>query len=62
MNLHSDKRYTVTREWCGYEAPRYVVRFCGEWIESYSTRGAALMRAAGESAKRRGCLVLEAVE
>jgi hypothetical protein len=50
MNLRSDKRYTITREWCGYEKPQYVVRFCGEWIASHSTHGAALMRASCEAA------------
>ncbi len=62
MNLRSDKRYTITREWCGDEKPRFVVRFCGDWISCHTTQGAALMRAAGESASRRGCLVVGAVE
>lgn len=27
-----DARYTANLEFCGYDAPRYVPRFCGEWI------------------------------
>lgn len=61
MNLHSDNRYTINREWCGYETPMWVVRFCDEWISCHKTKGAALMIAAGESAKRRGALIIEEV-
>lgn len=53
--LKSDPRYTVTLEHCGDTAPRFIVRFCGEWVSKHATQGAALMRAAGESARRRGC-------
>lgn len=60
-NLKSDPRYTITREWCGHEKPRFIVRFCGEWVSDHTTQGAALMRATGEAAQRRGCLVLEEV-
>jgi|AACY02.2.fsa_nt_gi hypothetical protein len=61
MNLRSDKRYTVTREWCGYESPMWVVRFCDEWVSCHKYRDAALIRAAGESARRRGALIIEGV-
>ena len=27
-----DSRYTVALEWCGYDQPRNVARFCGEWL------------------------------
>jgi hypothetical protein len=27
-----DKRYSADPEFCGYETPRYVARFCGEWL------------------------------
>lgn len=60
--LPSDKRYTVSREWTGKEKPQFVVRFCDEWLGSRGTYGAAVMLAAGESAARRGALVVEAVE
>jgi hypothetical protein len=28
----TDKRYTIAREYCGYDTPRWVARFCGDWI------------------------------
>lgn len=37
-----DQRYTVTREWCGESQPRWIARFCGEWLrdsEIWPTRG-----------------------
>lgn len=54
--IASDKRYTVTREFTGHASgkPRFVLRFCGERIEDFSTYPAAVLRAAGESAIRRG--------
>lgn len=60
-NLKSDPRYTVTLEWCGHEKPLYIVRFCGEWVSKHMTKGAALMRATGEAAQRRDCLVVSEV-
>ena len=62
MNLRSDNRYTINREWCGHETPMWVVRFCDEWISCHKTKGAALMIATGESAKRRGALIIEEVK
>jgi len=60
-NLKSDPRYTITREFCGHEKPLYIVRFCDEWVSKHTTKSAALMRATGEAAQRRGCLVVEAI-
>lgn len=34
-NGNQDKRYSVALEFCGYETPRYVARFCGDWISSH---------------------------
>ena len=62
MHLRSDKRYTITREWCGYETPMHVVRFCGEWVSCHKYKDAAVLRAVGEAARRRGALVIEGVE
>lgn len=36
-----DTRYTVAREYCGYETPRQVARYCGHWISSHETESAA---------------------
>lgn len=27
-----DPRYTIAREYCGHDTPRWVVRFCREFI------------------------------
>lgn len=37
-----DRRFTITREFfCGYPKPRYVARFCGNWIVQAATRAEA---------------------
>lgn len=36
-----DGRWSIAQEWCGKEEPQYVLRFCGEWVESYPTASAA---------------------
>ena len=56
--VRSDQRYTVTREHTGNPAKKFVVRFCGDWVDSFATYPGAVMRAAGESAVRRGALVV----
>lgn len=58
MKLHSDHRYTVTLEFCGEANPQWIVRFCGEWVSKHANKGAALIRAVGEAARRRDALVL----
>lgn len=56
--VSSDKRYTVTKEFCGYPEARFVVRFCGEWVAQSLFYSSAVTRAVGESAVRRGALVV----
>jgi hypothetical protein len=36
--MKTDKRYTITREWCGASEPLFVVRFCGDWVGSSASR------------------------
>ena len=52
--IKSDQRYTVTREWCGDAKPRYITRFCGEWIAKATTYPAAVMLATGHRLQRNG--------
>ena len=47
-----DPRYTVAREWCGYFTPRYVARFCGDWLGQSETRAGALAIVKDAKAKR----------
>jgi hypothetical protein len=58
--VSSDARYTVTREFTGHASGKrqFVLRFCGDWIDSFTTYPAAVIRAVGESARRRGALVI----
>ncbi|NBU79676.1 MAG: hypothetical protein EBS50_11515, partial [Sphingomonadaceae bacterium] len=61
MHLPSDKRYTIAQEFCGYPEPRWVARFCGEFIGQSKFKGSAMMLAIGHKAKRNGALVIEAI-
>lgn len=57
-NRTPDKRYTITREWCGDSAQHYVARFCGEWIGSSRFYASAVTLAVGHNSKRQGALVI----
>jgi len=60
--VSKDSRYTVTLEWLENGNPRYVVRFSDEVLGQFATYSGAVMLAVGDSARRRGCFVVEAVE
>ena len=60
--VERDRRFTISREWIGKEKPYFVARFCGEWIGASAFYTSAAMLAIGESARRRGALLIEAVE
>lgn len=36
-----DQRYNIAREYCGYDTPRWVVRFCGDWVGQNASRESA---------------------
>lgn len=56
-----DARYSIALEYCGYEKPRYVARFCDEWIGQSAFYSSALMLATGHNARRKGALVIEGI-
>lgn len=56
--VEQDKRYTVTRECCGQKEPRYVARFCGEWVGQSKSYPHAVMLATSHRLMRQGALVL----
>jgi len=61
--LYTDKRYTIEIEQCEQGKPLYIVRFCdGEPLHRSANYYAAVMLAAGDAARRRGCEAIEAVE
>ena len=59
--LKSDQRYTIAREFCGHSKPRFVLRWCDEWIGSFATRGAAVVRAVGHKSTRNESLTLRPI-
>ena len=56
--ISSDSRYTVEREWCGYKEPRFVARFCGEWVGQDISYPGAVLIASGHRLARQGDLVV----
>jgi hypothetical protein len=47
-----DKRYTISKEFCGYKTKRFVARFCGEWIGQGIKKSDALMLCIAHADKR----------
>lgn len=56
-----DRRYSIDLEYCGYEKPHYVARFCDEWIGQSAFYSSALMLAIGHNSRRKGALVIEGI-
>lgn len=53
-HFKDDPRYTLTREYCGYSEPRYVVRFCDDWVGQDKTKaGATMLYIAHSDARQR---------
>lgn len=47
-----DSRYSIDLEFCGYETPHYVVRFCGDWVGSMDNAQNAEQLAISHNKKR----------
>ena len=49
-----DSRYTITQEYTGHPSakPQFVIRFCGEWVDSNQFYASAVVRAVGHNAER----------
>ena len=60
--IEKDARWTITREYCGYEKPRFVVRFCDEWVGSRAYFDSAVLFAVCERGRRNGDISIEAIE
>ena len=54
--LKGDARYTITREFCGYETARFVARFCGEWLGQGEKRVDAVRLCLSHAVKRERAL------
>ena len=37
-SITSDPRYSIAQEYCGHDTPRWVVRFCGDWVGEAATK------------------------
>lgn len=53
-----DHRYSIAKEFCGHPEPRFVVRFCGDFICQSKFYTAAVMRAVGHNCQRKGAVVI----
>ena len=56
--IQSDSRYTVAREFCGHDKPRFVARWCGDFIASRSDYPAAVLCCVTHKAARNGYPVI----
>lgn len=52
--IKSDPGYTIALEWCGHATKRHVLRFCGDFIDSFASYGGAVVRAVGHNMIRKG--------
>lgn len=59
--IKSDKRWTITKEFTGANQAQYVIRFCGDFIDSRNSYSAALVRAVGAKSVRDGALIIEEI-
>jgi hypothetical protein len=50
--IKSDNRYSVTKEFTGHEKPQWVVRFCGQWVDSSAFYSSAVVKAVVSKAAR----------
>lgn len=50
--IEQDSRYTITREFVGHAKPRFVVRFCDEFIGHRATYPAAVLFCVLERSRR----------
>ena len=53
-----DRRYSVALEWCGQSTPRYVARFCGEWIGQSAFKASAMILCIGAANVRNGAEIV----
>lgn len=51
-----DRRYAIAREYCGYKAPQWVARFCGDWLGCAPNRPAAIAAARAHQVARHHAL------
>jgi len=52
--IERDHRYTINKEYTGHPSakPQFVIRFCGDWVDSRQSYTSAVVRAVGHNAER----------
>lgn len=60
--IANDSRYQIKSEFCGHSAPRYVLRFCGEFVASSVSIASLSIRSVGHNAARQGALAIEEIK
>jgi hypothetical protein len=50
--IKSDERYSLTKGYTGHEKPQWVVRFCGQWVDSSAFYTSAVVKAVVSKAAR----------
>lgn len=48
----TDARYTIALEYCGCQEPRWVARFCGDWVGQDKYKSGAIMLCVAYADKR----------
>lgn len=56
--IFRDSRYTIDKEYCGHPEPRYVLRFCGDFIAQSEFLSPMIVRAVGHNSERLGSPVI----
>ena len=62
MNPIKDKRYTISKEYCGEKEKRFVLRFCNEFVMQSKFYQPLIVRAIGHQAEKRGAVIIEAIK
>lgn len=52
--IPDDERYEIQMECCGHPEPRYVLRFCNDWIDQSISYSSMVTRAVGHNDERLG--------
>jgi hypothetical protein len=52
--ITSDRRWTITLEYCGMKDPQYIIRFCDKWVDKRATYASAVVRTINAKAQWDG--------
>ena len=59
--LKNESRYSITQEFCGDVSPRYVLRFCGDFVAASAFLSSLVTRAVGHNHVRLGYPVISEI-